>query len=176
MVKRINQSEAGGAVNPHDAFDPVQGSVPLEKPQATPTPSSARPNIIGDLSSGAHFIGDVPEDATPDQAVQYAQGDPVKEKSLGDTGAQMQRRYEEHYRRQPGFVEHTQSQVQTAAQSYAKSILGDPLPRVDVTAGRVMFSEFHIRPDGTLHLDPEDAEDLIDLLQVNVKRAKRQQL
>lgn len=172
MVQRINQ-RPDGAVNPSDAFDPVQGSVSLDKDDKK---GPTRPQIVGDMSQGAHFIGDVPEDAAPEDAVRYAKGEPIKvvkeEPQQGvSQGLHLAEDTGTPYQLQP----HSRP-ILTAQQSYAKGILGDPLPKVDAQAARVVLAELHVRPDGTLHLDPEDAEDLIALLGVNVNRARRQQL
>jgi hypothetical protein len=169
MVQRINQSGPGGAVNPNDAYDAVQGSIPLAKAEEPKAPGT----IVGDMSNGAHFLGDLPEDASPAEAVQYAQGEKSLPKTpdfsqYGPPGVPLLPQ------EGPKLNPNPPAQVSTAYQGYAKGILGDPLPRVDAQFGRVVLGELHIRPDGTLHLDPEDAEDLIDLLRVNAKRAKRQ--
>lgn len=181
VVQRINQDGPSGAVNPSTAVDAVSGSIPLERP-VSPLPSEGTLHnrnvpIVGDMSNGAHFLGDVPEDASPAEAVQYAQGEPIK--VLKEAGLQQPGRdiYQEGNHPQQSFLEHPrQHPVLTAQQSYAKGILGDPLPKVDAQAARVVLTELHVRPDGSLHLDPEDAEDLIALLGVNVNRARRQQL
>lgn len=190
MVQRINQDGPSGAVNPTTAYDAVQGSLPLEKveTEAPRPPTPLSPQIVGDMSNGAHFIGDVPEDASPAEAVQYVQaeplkvvrGDSIRTRRPGhpeDTSLDSENIYREGNHPQQGFMEHPrQRPVLTAQQSYAKGILGDPLPKVDAQAARVVLTELHVRPDGSLHLDPEDAEDLIALLGVNVNRARRQQL
>jgi hypothetical protein len=198
MVQRINQDGPGGAVDPSKAFNPVEGSVPLEKPEPTPMhqadPSAPLPGtpIQGDMSQGAHFIGDVPEDASPGEAVQYAAKEqPEHLVGVEDVarvyGLNPQQIYQQGYHPQQSqqgvnlndieYQTQRESQpVMTAWQSHAKGILGDPMPKVDVIAARVVLTELHVRTDGTLHLDPEDAEDLIALLGVNVNRARRQQL
>lgn len=191
VVQRINQDGPSGAVNPNTAVDAVSGSIPLERADAPglqkaadfvnrlvgPPPSST---IVGDMSNGAHFIGDVPEDASPAEAVQYVQAEPLKvvsERSEDIYREGNHPQWEDQGPPQQGFVEHPrQHPVMTAQQSYAKGILGDPLPKVDAQGARVVLTELHVRPDGSLHLDPEDAEDLVALLGVNVSRARRQQL
>lgn len=186
VVQRINQDGPSGAVNPNTAVDAVSGSIPLERADAPGLQKAAdfvnrlvgppaSSTIVGDMSNGAHFIGDVPEDASPAEAVQYVQAEPLKVVSERSENV-----YREGNHPQPGpwreDLQVQQRPVMTAQQSYAKGILGDPLPKVDAQAARVVLTELHVRPDGSLHLDPEDAEDLVALLGVNVSRARRQQL
>lgn len=172
MVQRINQ-RPDGAVNPSDAFDPVQGSVSLDKDD---TKEPTRPQIVGDMSQGAHFIGDLPEDAAPEDAVKYAKGEPIKVVKEDAPGLQKAADFVSGLAGEEPYQRRSSQPILTAQQSYARGILGDPLPKVDAQAARVVLAELHVRPDGTLHLDPEDAEDLIALLGVNVNRARRQQL
>jgi hypothetical protein len=145
MVQRINQRE-DGAVNPGDAFNPVQGSIPLEKvekPEDKPTPGT----VIGDMSQGAHFLGDLPEDATPTDAVRFAQGEPLsaQEKPPVPLGT-------------------------APVSAFYSAPLTDTLPTVDAHEGQVVLTLQHLQSQVT----PEDAEDFIEVLKVYASRARRQ--
>jgi hypothetical protein len=49
-----------------------------------------------------------------------------------------------------------------------------PLPAVAVDNGWVQLRGFELDAGGNLNLDPDDAEDLVNILQANIKRAWRQ--
>lgn len=187
MVKRVNQSQAGGAVNFNEAYDAVQGSVPLEKKDTVPLSPTERTGttIKGDLSQGAHFIGDLPEDATPDQAVQYATG--------GGTTQEQQAPDFSQYK-PPGvpllphpapqlaqdFPPSTprstlvegQSQLGFAPpQAFYNAPLTEMLPQVDAADGKVIVTLGHLQAQ----VDVEDAEDFCQILGIQINRARRQQ-
>lgn len=155
MVQRINQAGAGGPVDNSTAFDPVQGSIPLEK-SAVPVTSTTPGQIIGDMSKGAHFIGDVPEGVSPSEAVQYAQGTP-----LGTPVGQAQM-----------ITDPNLPQLPPGVEMPTREEMASMLPTLDAWKGKVVIA----MPGPMTKVDPTDAEDFIELLKVQIARAKRQQL
>lgn len=65
MVKKYNQQGPGGAMDTANPQDLVMGSIPLDKPEV---PANFTP------PPGVNFIGDLPMDASPDDAVNRARG------------------------------------------------------------------------------------------------------
>lgn len=173
MVQRINQAGAGGPVDNSTAFDPVQGSIPLEKPEAPATPV-APGQIIGDMSQGAQFLGDLPEDASPADAVRYAQGEPIQtpEKPAPSLPNYVGPQSASPQPQAQMVTDPNLPQLPPGVEMPTREEMATMLPTLDAWKGKVVIA----MPGPMTKVDPSDAEDFIELLKVQIARAKRQQL
>jgi hypothetical protein len=161
MVQRINQSGPGGAIDPTTAFNPVQGSIPLDKQVKAEPKTQAPGTVIGDLSEGAHFIGDVPEDASPDEAVKYAKGEPIKAVGTWEVTDGLRNELRSMQNIPMGTA---------PAQAFYNAPVSDTLPQLDANDGKVIVTLMHLQSQLSL----EDAEDLHQILGIQIGRARRQ--
>lgn len=167
MVQRVNQSGPGGAVDFSQGQDAVEGSIPLQKPE----PARQAPGtVIGDMSQGAHFIGDLPEDASPADAVKYAQGEPLKVTEPKDFSQYKPPGVPFLPEPGPRLADPVPQGFAPASAIY-NAPLSNTLPQVDANDGKVVFTLLHLQSQ----LSIEDAEDLHQILNIQIGRARRQQ-
>jgi hypothetical protein len=156
QVKLMNQSGPGGPVDPTTATDAlVGGSIPLEKPE----PELHIQTITAGLPPGSNYLGDLPEDATPDEAVAYAE-QPYSPAFDREAEAEKNRERMSSFPRQ----------VATAKTGYLAGLVADSIPTVDAKDGRVVLTS----GSQVLRLDPDDSDDLRELIAINANRARRQ--
>jgi hypothetical protein len=76
VVQKMTQNGPGGPVDPRTATDMLaSGSVPLEKVPGRPLEKPENPiSAPGNIEGAVAFIGDLPEEASPDEAVAFVGG------------------------------------------------------------------------------------------------------
>jgi hypothetical protein len=189
MVKKMNQGP-DGSVDPRNATDLVIGSIPLAKDEKSTNAIPIASTVIGDMGAeGAPFLGNLPEGATPAQAVAYAKGGEIAHSPgidqptvkasaamVTDFGSQVLNSHLSHPTPQRAKPElQTGAPQPTAAQFPGVNMpspeqLVNMLPTVDAFDGLVIIAQ----PGPVSQVTPEDVEDFIDLLRVQIKRARRQ--
>lgn len=161
MVKRVDQGGPGGPINYSSERDALLGSLPLEKPEPVAVQADLRGGSelaaeaegLGALcaEAGIASLSDLPFEATPAEAVIAVKGD-AQEEPL------------------PRFV----TPISELRLGSTSPRVGGPLPGVDTDGGMVRLHSFQLDADGALLLDPQDAEDLMDIINAHIKHAWRQ--